>query len=140
MNVTKISLRRQVAAGDVVTLSGGDVLMTVEAIRSETFGVVLDCVWFDRDDALRFVRQPLNSVDLFSRPNAPFEISKGMEVRLRSRGPVMTVLGFDVREGTSYAKCLWNGPSGRERQRLLPVSALVLTIMERFEGPNGRSI
>jgi len=138
--VTKKSLKNDVATGDVVTLHHHSSLMTVEAIRSETFGVVLDCVWFDSDDSLRFKRVPLNKADIFPLTEAPANIMRGMEIRLRSRGPVMTVRELRIRDGVEYADCVWTGPMDRERCRMFPTSALVLTMMERFEGALGESI
>lgn len=114
--------------------------MTVEGVRSDTFGVVLECVWFDNDDCLRYRRYPLNQIDVFPRPNSEETIEKGTEVRLRSRGPVMTVRILKTREGLHYAECLWTGPMDRERRRLFPLDTLALTMMERFELMNGKLI
>lgn len=114
--------------------------MTVESVRLETFGPVLDCIWFDREDCLRFGRFPLKAIDIFPRSLAEKSLSAGLEVRLRSRGPVMTISHMERRDGLHYASCLWNGPMGRERQRLFPVETLVLTMMERFEGYGGQPL
>lgn len=140
MNLTKRSLENSLAIGDVVTLQNSDNLMTVEAVRAETFGVVLECVWFDRDDALCYHRHPLNKLDAFPRSTPHLNLQPGMEIRLRSRGPVMTVRDIQVRDGVEYANCIWTGPMGRERLRLFPVGALVLTMMERFEGRHGETL
>lgn len=133
MFVTKRSPNAEVAVGDVVTLRDRIELMTVEAVRFETFGPVLDCIWFDGDDGLRYRRYPVANIDIFPKANPDMDIAVGTEVRLRSRGPVMTVRRMTSREGAPYAECVWTGPMGRERRRLFPVQGLVLTIMERFE-------
>ncbi len=114
--------------------------MTVESARLETFGVVLDCIWFDTEDCLRYGRHPVNTIDVFPRPAPERDIVKGMEVRLRSRGPVMTVRNLRAKDGLEMADCVWNGPMGRERRRLFPVETLVLTMMERFEGLGGEFV
>ncbi len=138
VKATKRSLETSVAVGDVVTLRDRVDLMTVEAVHVETFGPVLDCIWFDADDCLRYRRYPANIIDVFPRPASEREIAVGTEVRLRSRGPVMTVRSLRDREGVQYAECVWTGPMGRERRRLFPISVLVLTIMERFIGLDGQ--
>lgn len=134
MTKTRRAYKQSVVIGDVVTLQDRIELMTVEAARVETFGAVLDCIWFDQDDSLRYRRHSLNTVDLFPRENLNINIKVGMEVRLRSRGPVMTVRKLHDREDGRYAECIWTGPMGRERRRLFPISSLVLTMLERFEG------
>lgn len=126
--------------GDVVTLQDRIELMTVEAVRSETFGLVLDCIWFDREDCLRYRRFPASDIDIFPRNDSEPCICKGMEVRLRSRGPVMSVAALRTREGERYAECVWTGPMNRERRRLFPRDTLVLTMMERFEGLRGEAL
>ncbi|MEM7728221.1 MAG: hypothetical protein AAF311_03005 [Pseudomonadota bacterium] len=140
MNVTKRALKAEVATGDVVTLQDRMDLMTVEAVHVETFGPVLDCIWFDGDDCLRYRRYPANAIDVFPRPAPERDIVKGMEVRLRSRGPVMTVRSIRTRGGARFAECIWTGPMARERRRLFPVGVLVLTMMERFEGLSGELV
>jgi uncharacterized protein YodC (DUF2158 family) len=77
---------------------------------------------------------------VFPRTTPHLKAEPGVEVRLRSRGPVMTVRDVQMREGIEYANCAWTGPTGRERRRLFPVDALVWTMMERFEGLHGESI
>jgi uncharacterized protein YodC (DUF2158 family) len=140
VNLTKRSLENILAVGDVVTLQNSAELMTVESVRTGTFGVVLECVWFDRDDALCYNRHPFNKMHVFPRTTPHLKAEPGVEVRLRSRGPVMTVRDVQMREGIEYANCAWTGPTGRERRRLFPVDALVWTMMERFEGLHGESI
>lgn len=108
--------------------------MTVEGVRLSAFGVHVDCCWFDGEDCLRFGSFPARSLDVFPRPLKEPAIKIETEVRLRSRGPVMTVKGFRAKMGYRYAICEWNGPMGRERQRLFPVECLTLTLLERFEG------
>lgn len=140
VTVTKRSLDGDVAIGDVVTLQDRIELMTVEAVRSETFGLVIDCCWFDRKDCLRFRRFPVSTIDIFPRAARERDLETGMEVRLRSRGPVMTIRRICERESRTFAECVWTGPMGRERRRLFPRSALVLTMIERFEGLGGQEI
>lgn len=126
--------------GDVVTLQDRIELMTVEAVRSETFGLVLDCIWFDSDVGLRYRRFPVVDIDIFPRNLIDPKLEAGMEVRLRSRGPVMTVRSVSKRDGIAYADCVWTGPMNRERRRLFPTETLVLTMMERFEGRSGEAV
>ncbi|MEM9601053.1 MAG: DUF2158 domain-containing protein [Pseudomonadota bacterium] len=140
MALTKKSLSGEIAIGDVVTLQDRIALMTVEAVHAETFGPVIDCCWFDENDCLRFRRFPVHMIDIFPRPATERDIRVGMEVRLRSRGPVMTVSEITERDGRHYATCRWTGPTGRERRRLFPAVALVLTMIERFEGLSGEEI
>ncbi|MGB6231495.1 MAG: DUF2158 domain-containing protein [Litorimonas sp.] len=135
MLLTKRSYSHDVATGDVVRLKDRADLMTVEAVHQETFGPVLDCIWFDSEDGLRYRRFPVSQTDIFPRP-APMNggLSVGLEVRLRSRGPVMTVRALTTRDGVPFAQCVWTGALNRERRRLFPVETLVLSILERFEG------
>ncbi|MGB3455758.1 MAG: hypothetical protein WBG08_10670 [Litorimonas sp.] len=128
------------APGDVVTLRDCVDLMTVEAVHMETFGPVLDCIWFEGDDSLRYRRFPASAVDVFPRPAEDRVIAKGLDVRLRSRGPVMTVRRLKTRDAGRFAECVWTGPMGQERRRLFPAETLVLTILERFEGLAGEAL
>ena len=128
------------AIGDVVTRQDRIELMTVEGVRDSAFGPVLDCCWFDADDALRFRSFPAASLDVFPRPIPEKPISLHTEVRLRSRGPVMTVRALRRKNGVSLADCAWTSPSGAERRRLFPRSGLVLTLLERFESLGGEEI
>lgn len=133
MTIEQKKLDDELAIGDVVTLQDRVELMTVEGVWSSAFGIMLDCCWFDREDGLRYSRFPAQSVDVFPRPMPEPTIKIGTEVRLRSRGPVMTVRGFRTKSGCRYAICVWTGAMGRERQRLFPVECLTLTLLERFE-------
>lgn len=137
MTVTKRSLEGDIYTGDVVTLRDGSELMTVEAVHQNTFGIVLDCIWFDGDDALRFSRFPVNAVAFFPRKVVYPSFKVGMEVRLRSRGPVMTIRRLIERTGEEWAECAWTGVSGRERKRAFSLDCLVLTMLERFEDEDG---
>lgn len=129
-----------IAVGDVVTQTDAIDLMTVEGLRGSAFGTVVDCCWFDSDDSLRFRTFPAAQLDLFPRPGPTASISIGTEVRLRSRGPVMTVRALRRKAGVALADCAWSGPMGVERRRLFPRSGLVLTMLERFEDSGGREI
>lgn len=129
-----------VAVGDVVTQRDRIALMTVEAVRSSAFGPEVDCCWFDGDDALRFRSFPMNHLDLFPRAVREGRITINTEVRLRSRGPVMTVRALRRKGGLSFAECVWTGAGGAERRRLFPRDGLVLTLLERFEDLGGREL
>ena len=140
VTVTKRSTEEGVGPGAVIALQDRSELMTVEAVRQDTFGLVLDCVWFDAEDCLRFRRFPLKNIDWFPRQESTKRLQKGMEVRLRSRGPVMSVSRIMTKAGATLVECVWSGVMGRERRRAFPVDCLVLTIMERFELGDGRSL
>ena len=129
-----------IAVGDVVTLQDRVSLMTVEHVRPSAFGPVVDCCWFDADDALRFRSFPAMQLDIFPRPAPERPIGLNTEVRLRSRGPVMTVRKLRRRDGVALADCAWTGPGGTERRRLFPQASLVLTLLERFEDLGGREL
>ena len=129
-----------VAIGDVVMLRDRNTLMTVEGVRPTTFGVILDSCWFDHEDSLRFSSFPEKMLDIFPRTERSPQIKIGTEVRLRSRGPVMSIRGFRTKEGLRYAICVWTGTLGRERQRMFPVDCLTLTLLERFEVEDGAEI
>lgn len=129
-----------VAVGDVVTQQDRTELMTVECVRVTTFGPVVDCCWFDSEDGLRFRSFPVAQLDLFPRTDPVDRVGIGTEVRLRSRGPVMTVRALRRKDGVSLAQCAWTGPMGVERKRLFPRDGLVLTMLERFEDQGGREI
>ena len=128
------------AIGDVVSLRDRIELMTVEGIRVGAFGVEVDCCWFDAQDGLRFRTFPAVQLDLFPKPEGSSAISIGTEVRLRSRGPVMTVRALRRKTGVAFADCVWSGAGGVERRRLFPRDGLVLTLLERFQDKGGAEI
>ena len=129
---------RTLAPGDVVTLQDRIELMTVETVHAGAFGLEVGCCWFDADDGLRFRSFPLTQLDLFPKPVPEKPIAVGTEVRLRSRGPVMTVQSLQGRGADAIAACEWTGPTGADRRRIFPRNALVLTMLERFQDMSGR--
>lgn len=114
--------------------------MTVEGVRVGTFGTEVDCCWFDAEDCLHFRTFPSGQLDVFPRPLPERAIGLNMEVRLRSRGPVMTVRALRRKGRTAFADCGWTGPMQAERRRLFPRAALVLTLLERFEALDGQEL
>lgn len=140
LTVEQTVIEADIAVGDVVTLQDRIELMSVEGIRMSAFGLMLDCCWFDKADGLSFSSFPAHNLDVFPRPSPERAVRIGTEVRLRSRGPVMSVQGFRSKEGRRYALCVWNGPAKRERQRLFPVECLTLTLLERFETRFGNDL
>ena len=137
MAVLKLHTNDAYLVGDVVTLRDRMQLMTVEGVRPGPFGLVIDCCWFEGEDSLRFSSFPAASVDVFPRPSPERAITSGSEVRLRSRGPVMSVGRLRKRDGVRLAECIWTGPTGIDRRRLFPTSGLVFTLMERFQTEGG---
>ena len=133
-------LESTIAPGDVVTLQDRIELMTVEGVRAGAFGTEVACCWFDADDCLRFRAFPLSKLDIFPRPIPERPIAKGTEVRLRSRGPIMTVRRLERRPDGVFAECVWTGASGGERRRMFPKDGLVLTMLERFHDLGGREV
>lgn len=137
MAVLKILAEDGCLVGDVVTLRERMQLMTVEGVRDGAFGAVIDCCWFDASDALRFSSFPAGTVDVFPRPSPERPIAAGAEVRLRSRGPVMSVERLRRTDTGTMAECSWSGPGGIDRRRLFPTRGLVFTLIERFQTQEG---
>lgn len=118
--------------GDVVTLKDRIDPMTVEAIRDSPFGITLSCCWFDGQDCLNYSDFSAKSLNRFPRLIKEPEITLGTELRLRSRGPVMTVMYIeDLPEGR-FATCEWTGPNDKPRQRMFPVNGLVLSMFDEL--------
>ncbi|MEM7730368.1 MAG: hypothetical protein AAF311_14050 [Pseudomonadota bacterium] len=101
-------------------------LMTVERVAPTRFGPAVSCSWFS-GETLRFGDVPCRVLDTFPHPVVRPNIWKGVEVRLRSGGPVMTVIS--ARHDTDTALCEWDGPEGHPRRRSFPVDCLVTSIL-----------
>ena len=119
--------------GDLVALRDSLLLMTVEAVRENPFGVSLYCCWFDGNDCLQFSEYPATHLDLYPREFSDPDIRIGTELRLRSRGPVMTVINIEMIGTEAYALCEWTGPNDRPRRREFPVRGLVLSILDQLD-------
>ena len=126
--------------GDVVTLRDRIQLMSVEAVSHEGSKWSLMCSWFGSEEALKFGSFSEEDVDLFPRGMAEPCISTGTEVRLRSRGPVMTVAEILFDGIANFATCVWTAPNGMERKRKFPVEVLALSLFERFQLANGSEV
>lgn len=117
-------------AGDLVTQRDCREPMTTEAVSHTAFGMSLSCCWFDGDDCLHFAEFPSNQLEPLTASAKMPKISIDTELRLRSGGPVMTVLGFSKAQETDFALCEWTGPHGRCRQRLFSLRGLVLSMFD----------
>jgi uncharacterized protein YodC (DUF2158 family) len=103
-------------------------LMTVERVKTSPFGTSADCSWFS-GDTLRYGALPVRVLDVFPHPVKAPELWRGVEVRLRSGGPVMTVVDDTASNDPGYALCEWDGQGGFSRRRSFPVDCLVTSIL-----------
>ncbi|MGB3455329.1 MAG: hypothetical protein WBG08_05795 [Litorimonas sp.] len=125
------------APGMVVSHQDELKTMTVERISASRFGLTVSCSWFD-GDALRYADVPRRQLDLFPHPVTSLAVRAGLEVRLRSGGPVMTVLSEDPK--THTVMCGWDGPGGYSRRRAFPRDCLRTSMFRQgpsdFLGPD----
>ncbi|MGB6229523.1 MAG: hypothetical protein WBF53_05290 [Litorimonas sp.] len=117
-----------VTVGSVVSRQDRIELMTVERIEDTVFGPVLTCCWFEESDALRFGAFPMRRLDLFPSPQRTEGLSRGMTVRLNSRGPEMRIVEPVSAMSGQPVLCEWTGPVGLARRRYFPPQGLLGTL------------
>jgi uncharacterized protein YodC (DUF2158 family) len=117
---------RRLKVGSTFVIEGEELRMVVEDILFGHVAPSARCIWFDDDDALHFEDIALSRLSCVDASTLNCSTRRGDEVRLRSIGPVMTVL----REEYGLMLCEWDGPMGMVRRRHFPVEALCNSIMD----------